>query len=93
MEEEFRAWASPLMMKEERSRTGHYFSATAMAGRLYVQGTPDPAPWEPARLVYWTEEQVEAVFNPNFGDRKAHAAGGTPRGRAGVCEARAPTCT
>ncbi len=47
---------------------------TAMAGCLYVQGIPDSGPWDPARLVYWAGEQVDAVFNPNVGDRKAHTA-------------------
>ncbi len=51
-----------------------YFSATAMSGRLYVQGVPGRGPWDPGLLVYWTEPQVDSVFNENVGDRKVRSA-------------------
>ncbi len=48
-----------------------YFSATAMGGRLYVQGVPDRGPWNSAWLVYYPEEMVEKIVQPLAGDRKA----------------------
>ncbi len=53
---------------------GRFFSATAYAGRLYVQGILDRGPWDARALVYWTEDQVDAVLNPRVGDRKATTA-------------------
>ncbi len=47
-----------------------YFSATAMGGRLYVQGVPDHGPWDSAWLVYYPEEMVEKMIQPLAGDRK-----------------------
>lgn len=68
------------MMDEEERGPRRYFPATAMAGRLYVQGVPDRGPWDPAGLVYWTERQVDAVVNPRAGSRKAETAGELDRG-------------
>ncbi len=53
---------------------GRFFSATAYAGRLYVQGVSDRGPWDTRGLVYWTELQVDMIFNPRVGDRKANTA-------------------
>lgn len=47
-----------------------YFSATVMGGRLYVQGIPAPGPWDAKHLSWWSERQVELVFQPLVGDRK-----------------------
>ncbi len=51
-----------------------YFPATAMAGCLYVEGLSDRGSRDPARLVYWTEEQVDRVLNERVGDRKVRSA-------------------
>ncbi len=51
-----------------------YFSATAMAGRLYVQGIPDRGPWDPKQLVYYSEEIVDKMMQPLAGDRKVKTA-------------------
>ncbi len=51
-----------------------FFSATAMAGRLYVQGVPDKGPWDPRGFVYWAEDQVDAILNPRVGDRKIRSS-------------------
>lgn len=47
-----------------------YFSATVMGGQLYVQGVPERGPWDVKRLSWWSEGQVESVFQPLAGDRK-----------------------
>jgi hypothetical protein len=46
-----------------------FFAATAMAGRLYVQGVSERCPWDAKALFYWDEAQVAVVFNPCVGDR------------------------
>ena len=51
-----------------------YFSATAYAGQLYVQGVLDRAAWDTRQLVYWEESQVDAILNARVGDRKVHTA-------------------
>jgi len=47
-----------------------YFSAVAYAGRLYVGGILDRGPWDGRVLIYWTENQVDAILNERVGDRK-----------------------
>ncbi len=39
-----------------------YFPATLMAGKLYRD-----------TMVYWTEAQVDMIFNPHVGERKIHS--------------------
>ncbi len=56
-----------------RAMGTRFFSATAFCGRLYVQGVPERGPWDASQLVYWTEEQIDLVFNPLTGDRKVRA--------------------
>lgn len=51
-----------------------YFSATAMGGRLYVQGISDRGLWDPAQLVYYSEEMVERMTQSLAGDRKVRTA-------------------
>ncbi len=51
-----------------------YFSATAMCGRLYVQGIPDRGPWDPWQLVYYSEEIIDKIMQPLAGDRKVQTA-------------------
>ncbi len=51
-----------------------YFSATAMAGRIYVQGIGDRGPWDPKQLVYLDESVVDMLANPHAGDLKVRTA-------------------
>ena len=50
-----------------------FFSATAFCCRLYVQSVPERGPWDASQLVYWTEEQIDLIFNPLTGDRKVRS--------------------
>ncbi len=47
-----------------------YFSATAMAGRLYFGGISATGPWDAAQLIYWDESAVDLIANALAGDRK-----------------------
>jgi hypothetical protein len=38
-----------------------FFAATAMGGRLYLEGLSENGTWEPQRLVYWDESAVEVL--------------------------------
>ncbi len=51
-----------------------------MAGHRYLQGIPDKGPWDTGALVYWSEEQVDKVFDENVGDRKIWTPAGPPYG-------------
>lgn len=51
-----------------------YLAATAMGGRLFVQGVNDPGSWDAARLVYWDAAAVDKVYHPLAGDRKVETA-------------------
>lgn len=48
-----------------------FFSATAYAGRLYLQGVGEKGPWDPRALICWDESQIDYILNPRIGDRKA----------------------
>ncbi len=50
---------------------GRYFSATALAGRLFVEGVSETEGWNPDRLTYRDEADVNYTFNERTGDRKA----------------------
>jgi len=47
-----------------------YFSAQAMAGRLYVTGIGDGGPWDAAQLTFWDEDAVDLLATPRLGYRK-----------------------
>ena len=61
-----------------------FFSATAFCCRLYVQSVPERGPWDASQLVYWTEEQIDLIFNPLTGDRKGQERGRIGEGVGGV---------
>lgn len=51
-----------------------YISATAMGGRLYVQGIGESGPWDSSWLSYWPEAAVDLIFQSLIGDRKVGTA-------------------
>ncbi len=62
---------APFVPNGPSLRAVRFFSATAWTGRLYVSTILDRGSWDSRSLVYWTEEQVDAIFNERIGDRKA----------------------
>jgi SAM-dependent methyltransferase len=56
---------SPLMASSERS-----FSATVIAGRLHLLGLASGRPWNPARLEWRAEPELDSLVNIKRGDRK-----------------------
>jgi len=72
-----RSAPNALRVVSERLRVdggNRFFSATVLAGRLYLQGVSERGPWDARHLVWWKEAQVVAVFNPNVGDRLIRTA-------------------
>ncbi len=51
-----------------------FFSATAMGGRLYVQGVSDRSPWNPKQLFYMDESVVDVISNQGTNDRKVQTS-------------------
>jgi len=51
-----------------------FFSATAMGGRLYVQGISDRSPWDPKQLFYMDESIVDMIANRGTADRKVRTS-------------------
>jgi len=47
-----------------------FFSATAMGGRLYVQGISEHSPWDSKHLLYLDEQVVDMISNRGANDRK-----------------------
>lgn len=41
-----------------------------MAGRLHVLGLPQGGPWDPSRLEWREEPELDTLVNPRAGDRK-----------------------
>ena len=56
------------------SHSDRFFAATILAGRLHVRGVPPWGPWEPARLEYQAEEEIDTILNEAIGDRKVRTA-------------------
>lgn len=44
-----------------------------MAGRLHVLGLPQGGPWDPSRLEWREEPELDTLVNPRAGDRKVTA--------------------
>ncbi len=51
-----------------------FFSATAMGGRLYVQGISDHSLWDPKQLFYMDESVVDMISYRGTVDRKVQTS-------------------
>ena len=47
-----------------------FFSATVEAGRLRILGLPQGGPWNPSRLEWREEPELDTLVNAKAGDRK-----------------------
>ncbi len=47
-----------------------FFSATIVAGRLRILGLPQGGSWDPSRLEWREEPELDTLVNPKAGDRK-----------------------
>jgi hypothetical protein len=47
-----------------------FFSATIEAGRIRILGLPWEGPWDPARLEWREEPELDILVNLKAGDRK-----------------------
>ncbi len=47
-----------------------FFAATILGGRLHVRGIHDRGPWDPARLEWATEVEIDPCLVVAAGDRK-----------------------
>ena len=47
-----------------------FFAAVVRWGEFHVRGIADDGPWDPGRLKYRRERQIDLDFDPAAGDRK-----------------------
>jgi len=47
-----------------------FFSGTVVSGRLRILGLPQGGPWDPSRLEWREEPELDTLVNPKAGDQK-----------------------
>ena len=57
-------------VSDPMTSSDRFFPAAILGGRMHVRGIPDWGPWDPTRLEWHTEGEIDPGLVPAAGDRK-----------------------